>query len=258
MPPKQKNEPINLSIRTNTIKYNPSILSCFHDNIDNSFSDIINYLKCGVKLYLEELKKILKDVPYNMSDDDIKKFVQDLSDEFKQSGIFLLDLFGKLIIDTVPDHTDITLVNFFRKLKLALELDIKHDHGGTRGHGVGKECVQFIADNGALQSGLGGITPFEIIKKNADATLLSSNGECLSVTHAYMSFPPLYKILDTPSKKCVKKYLSKTQTIKCLPTIIDSAGQADKVGEPLDFDILFEFSIKNFKSVVRLNFNKFI
>ena len=250
MPPKQKNEPINLSIRANAIT-EASILNCFHDNINTDIDKIIEYLKCGVQLYLEELKnKILKNEPYSMSPDGINVFINKLKDnlsrEFKESGSILLKLFGHLIKNEDPDSGDKTqLITFFKHLKLALELDIKHDHGGSRGHGVGKECVEFITDNGTLQEELGGITPLEIVKKN-NATLLSTYKACLPVTHEYMKFPPLYKILDTKSKKCVKDYLNKTQTIKCLPTIIDSAGQSDNVGVPPDFDILLELIVQNF------------
>ena len=242
MPPKQKSEPINLSIRANAIK-DTSILSCLHDDDYK----IIEYLTCGVQLYLKELKKILKDAPYYMLDDDIKVFINDLSQKFIESESILLKLFGHLIKNENPSDNDKTqLITFFKKLKLALELDIKHDHGGSRGHGVGKECVQFITDNGKILSELGGITPLDIIKNKGDAILLSNGKDCLSVTDDNMKFPPLYKILDIKSKKCVKEYLNKTQTIKCLPTIIDSAGQSDNVGELPDFDILFELIVQNF------------
>ena len=240
MPPKQKSEPINLSIRANAIKY-PSILSCLHDDD----SKIIEYLTCGVQLYLKELKKILKGEPYEITETYVNSFIIELSDEFIESESILLKLFGQLIKNENPsDKTQ--LITFFKKLKLALELDIKHDHGGSRGHGVGKECVQFITDNGKILSELGGITPLDIIKNKGDATVLSNQQDCLPETDNKMKFPPLYKILDTKSKKCVKEYLNKTQTIKCLPTIIDSAGQSDNVGEPPDFDILFELIVQNF------------
>ena len=253
MPPKQNSEPINLSIRTNAIK-DASILSCFHDNIDDAtYVKIIEYLKCGVQLYLEELKKILQDKPYEMDlnggiDSFIRILKDNLSREFINSESILLKLFGHLIKN---ENLDVAykpqLINFFKHLKLALELDIKHDHGGTRGHSVGKECVQFIIDNGTLQLELKGITPLDIIKNKDGAKLLSSDeGTCLSLSHEDMKFPPKYKILDTKSKKCVKEYLIKTQTIKCLPTIIDSAGQSDNVGEPPDFDILIELIVQNF------------
>ena len=254
MPPKKNSEPINLSIRENAIKTDISILSCFHDNIDTDtdIDKIIEYLKCGVQLYLEELKNILKVKPYNMNDSNINDFINKLKDnlsrEFKVSGSIILTLFGHLIKnENLGDAAYKTLlITFFKKLKLALELDIKHDHGGSRGHGVGNECVEFITDNGILKSELGGITPLDIIKDNKKATLLSEDKNCLSVTHEDMKFPPLYKILDTKSKKCVKNYLNKTETIKCLPTIIDSAGQSDNVGVPPDFDILLELIVQNF------------
>ncbi len=255
MPPKQKSEPINLSIRTNAMN-DTNILTCFHDDINAAtISNIIEYLKCGVKLYLEELKKILNAHPYNMSGDDITSFLNNLSKEFEESKDTLLKLFAELIKSNLPGSTfsiPVGLEELLKQLKLALELDIKHDHGGTRGHGVGKECVQFISDNGTLLSGLNGVTPLEIIINNGNAALLSKNVDgtitkiCLDENDDLTKFPPLYKILDTTSKKCVKKYLKKAQIIKCLPTIIDSAGQADKVGEPPDFDILFELIVQNF------------
>ena len=81
--------------------------------------------------------------------------------------------------------------------------------------------------------------------------MVGSNGKkkCLDETNETMKFPPLYKILDTTSKLCAKKYLrqenKETQTLKCLPTIIDSAGQANDVGEPPNFHIDFELIVQN-------------
>ena len=48
MPPKQKSEPINLSIRTNAMN-DTNILTCFHDDINAAtISNIIEYLKWQV------------------------------------------------------------------------------------------------------------------------------------------------------------------------------------------------------------------
>ena len=250
-----KNDPINISIRNNN---DENLLKCFHDlSKENIKKEVIYYLYKGLKYYFSNIIQLSQT---NLTE---------LSKQFNDSELAILQLFSELInliINPPPPPFIISInsneinniakkarYNILYNLQLALELDIKHDHGGSRGHGYGKECADFFIDDNNLKIHLKGNIPLDIINKNK-ASLLSmvgSNGKkkCLDETNETMKFPPLYKILDTTSKLCAKKYLrqenKETQTLKCLPTIIDSAGQANDVGEPPNFHIDFELIVQN-------------
>lgn len=253
MPP--KNDPINISIRN----YNDeNLLKCFHDlSKVNIKKEVIYYLYKGLKYYFSNIIQLSQT---NLTE---------LYKQFNDSELPILQLFSELIyliINPPPPPYIISInsneinniakkdrYNILYNLQLALELDIKHDHGGSRGHGYGKECADFFIDDNNLKIHLKGNIPLDIINKN-NASLLSMDGsngkkKCLDETNETMKFPPLYKILDTTSKLCAKKYLrqenKETQTLKCLPTIIDSAGQANDVGEPPNFHIDFELIVHN-------------
>ena len=254
----QKNA-INLSIRDLSSKKDPTKLKCLiePDPVTN-FDKSIKYLHKGVRYLLnEKIKTILKHNPYNFDDDAIDDFFTQLKTELRESGIQFLILFSLLIAQKDSDcdlsqYNSLKIKDDLIKLNLAIQLDMKHDHHeGTRGHGHGNECADFNIDEDSMDLQLKGRTPLEILEKaNSAKKLFKNYGEqfiCLSDDDDTMKCAPSYKIQDTPSKECSKLYLKGAQIIKCLHSIIDSAGQAADVGEsPNDLDILMEIITHNF------------
>ena len=257
MPPKK---PINLSIRELSSKKDPTKLKCLIDP-DIKFDESIKYLHKGVKYLLnEKIKDILSYEPYNDfydSDGKIENFFVQLKTELNNSRMPFLTLFYHLIdqkdsVCNFPLYSG--LKNDFKNLNLAIQLDMKHDHQeGTRGHGHGNECADFNFDEDSMDLQLKGRTPLEILQKDGSAKKLfnqdtpASDPVCLSDGDDTMKCAPSYKIQDTPSKECSKQYLKGADIIKCLHSIIDSAGQAAYTGEsPNDLDILMEIITHNF------------
>ena len=256
MPPKK---PINLSIRDLSSKKDPTKLKCLidPDQVTN-FDKSIKYLHKGVRYLLnEKIKTILRYDPYKFDDGAIDNFFTQLTTALHESGMQFLILFSLLIAqkDSACDLSKYSssLKDDLKKLNLAIQLDMKHDHHeGTRGHGHGNECADFNIDEDSMNLQLKGRTPLEILQQDESAKKLfeytaDSVPICLSDNDDTMRCAPSYKIQDTPSKECSKLYLKDAQIIKCLHSIIDSAGQAADVGEsPNDLDILMEIITHNF------------
>ena len=257
MPPKK---PINLSIRDLSSKKDPTKLKCLIDpDPVINFDESIKYLHKGVKYFLNvKIVKILSSEPYkDFLAGDINDFFTQLKTHLSESRMQFLILFY-LLIDQKDSACDLSqyssLKDDLKKLNLAIQLDMKHDHHeGTRGHGHGNECADFNIDEDSMDLQLKGRTPLEILqqadsaKKLFKQDTLASDPVCLSDDDDTMKCAPSYKIQDTPSKDCSKRYLKDAQIIKCLHTIIDSAGQAADVGEsPNDLDILMEIITHNF------------